>query len=103
MNHGVKPVYGPLSKDYNHAICGLSFVTNFQKLGPYADCTAQYSTTIPEDQNLSEFISSQAIFKAEENFILGFKAKVCNIFFDLHFQKALFRMTPLIAFSCAPL
>ena len=71
-------------QDYNNAICGLYFVTNYQKLGPYAPCETKYSTAVPRDESLSAFLSSNAILKSgENNFILGFKARVSTVFHSL--------------------
>ena len=64
--------------DHNMSICGLVFITNLQRHGPYGQeaCPATYSVSIPEDQSLSEFLTKNLVLKSTGDWILGFKARV---------------------------
>ena len=64
--------------DHNMSICGLVFITNLQRHGPYGQeaCPATYTVSIPENQSLSEFLTKNLVLKSTGDWILGFKARV---------------------------
>ena len=76
MEYGINKAW--VGWDHNMSICGLVFITNLQRHGPYGveDCPATYSVSIPEDQSLSEFLATNLILKSTGDWILGFKGRV---------------------------
>ena len=76
MEYGINKAW--TGWEHNNAICGLYFITNFQRHGPYGveECPAIYSVSIPEDLSLSEFLTKNLVLKSTGNWILGFKARV---------------------------
>ena len=76
MEYGINKAW--TGWEHNNAICGLYFITNFQRHGPYGveECPAIYSVSIPDDLSLSEFLTKNLVLKSTGNWILGFKARV---------------------------
>ena len=76
MEYGINKAW--VGWEHNNAICGLFFITNLQRHGPYGTeaCPVTYSVSIPDDQSLAEFLTENLVLKSTGNWILGFKARV---------------------------
>lgn len=63
--------------EYNNGICGLHFITEAGRYGPFADpCETEYTVSIPEDVTFPEFLKQELTYIGAKNFVSGFDSQV---------------------------
>ena len=81
IGYGTKDVQ--IGGSYQNVICGLTFITSFEReLGPYGNAaptdpyTIEYFLTIPGDVTLLDFLEQEKIMDVNGNWILGFESQI---------------------------